>query len=187
MVKFDIEVINQGNLPVRNVRVIDYIPSGFTGSALASNFPTWTFGPTSATTILPITLQPGQNAFVSIYLQVQPTTNYSTGWDNYAEVYQFEDTVGNNVGNQDVDSTPDTMQNNDAGGQPYSPADNFVDGNGTGTPGDGAPSTDEDDQDPERIEIIDLALRKTLATAGPYAYGDLLQFNIEYLIKEMNQ
>ncbi|MEZ4909661.1 MAG: SdrD B-like domain-containing protein [Saprospiraceae bacterium] len=179
IVKFDIEVINQGNLPVRNVRVIDYIPSGFTGSAIASNFPTWTFGPTSATTIIPATLQPGQSTMVSIYLQVVPTTNAVSGWDNYAEVYQFEDTSGNNVGNDDVDSTPDTTPTNDPGGQPYSPADDFVDGNGTGTPGDGAPSTDEDDHDPERIEIIDLALRKSLVTAGPYAYGDLLQFNIE--------
>ncbi|HMU05548.1 MAG TPA: DUF11 domain-containing protein, partial [Saprospiraceae bacterium] len=179
IVKFDIQVLNQGNLPVRNVRVIDYIPTGFTGVALGANFPTWTFGPTSATTTIPATLQPGQSTSVSIYLQVQPTTNFATGWDNYAEVYQFEDTSGNNVGNEDVDSSPDTNNSNDAGGQPYSPADNFVDGNGTGTPGDGASSTDEDDHDPERIEIIDLALRKTLVTAGPYAYGDLLQFNIE--------
>ena len=179
IVKFDIEVLNQGNLPVRNPKVIDYIPAGFTGSALAANFPTWTFGPTSATTTLALTLQPGQSTTVSIYLQVVPTTNAATGWDNYAEVYQFEDTSGNNVGNQDVDSTPDTTPTNDPGGQPYSPADDFVDGNGIGTPGDGAASTDEDDHDPERIEIIDLALRKTLVTAGPYAYGDLLQFNIE--------
>ncbi|MBK9565291.1 MAG: DUF11 domain-containing protein [Saprospiraceae bacterium] len=179
IVKFDIQVLNQGNLPVRNVRVNDYIPTGFTGSALGANFPTWTFGPNSATTIIPATLQPGQSTSVSIYLQVQPTTNFVTGWDNYAEVYQFEDLSGNNVGNQDVDSDPDTNPTNDPGGQPNSPADNFVDGNGTGTPGDGASSTDEDDHDPERIEIIDLALRKTLVTAGPYAYGDLLQFNIE--------
>jgi uncharacterized repeat protein (TIGR01451 family) len=179
VVKFDIEVLNQGNLPVRNVRVVDYIPTGFTGSALGANFPTWTFGPNSATTTIPLTLQPGQSTTVSIYLQVQPTTNFTTGWDNYAEVYQFEDLSGNNVGNQDVDSDPDTSPTNDPGGQPDSPADDFVDGNGTGTPGDGAPSTDEDDHDPERIEIIDLALRKTLVTAGPYAYGDLLQFNIE--------
>ncbi|HLO55671.1 MAG TPA: SdrD B-like domain-containing protein, partial [Saprospiraceae bacterium] len=179
IVKFDIQVLNQGNLPVRNVRVIDYIPTGFTGVALGANFPTWTFGPNSATTTIPATLQPGQSTSVSIYLQVQPTTNFATGWDNYSEVYQFEDTSGNNVGNEDVDSSPDTNNSNDAGGQPYSPADNFVDGNGTGTPGDGASSTDEDDHDPERIEIIDLALRKTLVTGGPYAYGDLLQFNIE--------
>ncbi|MBK8625479.1 MAG: hypothetical protein IPN86_07940 [Saprospiraceae bacterium] len=50
IVKFDIQVLNQGNLPVRNVRVNDYIPTGFTGSALGANFPTWTLD----RTVLPL-------------------------------------------------------------------------------------------------------------------------------------
>ncbi|HRQ28439.1 MAG TPA: SdrD B-like domain-containing protein [Saprospiraceae bacterium] len=179
IVKFDIEVFNQSNLPVRNIRVIDYIPSGFTGNSIAQNFPTWSFGPNGAVTTLQTTLNPGQSTVVSIYLQVIPTNEFSTGWDNYAEIYRFEDLAGNNVGNQDIDSSPDTNENNDGGGQPYSPADNFVMGDGTGVPGDGVALTDEDDHDPERIEIIDLALRKVLITDGPYAYNDLLHFEIE--------
>jgi len=179
IVKFDIEVFNQSNLPVRNIRIIDYIPSGFTGNSIAQNFPTWSFGPNGAVTTLQTTLNPGQSTVVSIYLHVIPTTEFSTGWDNYAEIYRFEDLAGNNVGNQDIDSTPDTNDDNDGGGQPYSPADNFVMGDGTGVPGDGVALTDEDDHDPERIEIIDLALRKVLITDGPYAYGDLLHFEIE--------
>lgn len=40
---------------------------------------------------------------------------------------------------------------------------------------------DEDDHDPETIPIYDLALAKTLATEGPYNYGDLLTFEIEVI------
>ncbi|MBK8627118.1 MAG: DUF11 domain-containing protein [Saprospiraceae bacterium] len=180
IVKFDIDVLNQGNLPVRNINVVDYLPSGFSYVG-PQNFPRWNYDQFShfAITNVNQTLQPGQSRRVSIFLRIRPTTEFAFGWDNYSEVYSFEDLDGNEVSELDVDSTPDAIIDNDAGGQPYSPADNFVDGNGTGTPGDGAASTDEDDHDPERIEIIDLALRKTLVTAGPYAYGDLLQFNIE--------
>ena len=37
----------------------------------------------------------------------------------------------------------------------------------------------EDDDDNEVIEIFDLALRKRLLTTAPYAYGQLLTFEIE--------
>ena len=179
VVKFDIEVINQGNFAIRNVKVADYIPSGFKYRG-AENFGVWTFDPFSgnATTTLAATILPGQSAFVSIYLEVQPTTNYTTGWDNRAEIYSFEDTAGNNASTMDIDSDADPNPNNDAGGEPEGPSDDYVGGDGTGPVGGGPATGDEDDADPERIEIFDLALRKELVTAGPYKYGQLLEFNI---------
>jgi uncharacterized repeat protein (TIGR01451 family) len=179
VVKFDITVYNQGNFPVRNVKVADYIPAGFKYRG-AENFGVWTFDAFSgnATTTIPTTLLPGQSTVVSIYLEVQPTTNYVTGWDNRAEIYSFEDTAGNNASTMDIDSSPDTNPNNDAGGEPEGPSDDYVDGDGHGPIGGGPATGDEDDADPERIEIFDLALRKQLVTAGPYSYGDLLEFNI---------
>lgn len=39
-----------------------------------------------------------------------------------------------------------TKSNNDAGGAPNTPADNHLNGNGTGTAGDGVAATDEDDE-----------------------------------------
>ena len=179
VVKFDIAVINQGNFPVRNIKVADYIPAGFKYRG-AENFGVWTYDAFSgnATTTVATTLLPGQSTSVSIYLEVQPTTNYVTGWDNRAEIYSFEDTNGNNVSSMDIDSSPDTNPNNDAGGEPEGPSDDYTGGDGNGPIGGGPASGDEDDADPERIEIFDLALRKELVTAGPYAYGDLLEYNI---------
>jgi hypothetical protein len=38
----------------------------------------------------------------------------------------FEDENGVSIGNQDIDSDPDNNNTNDAGGQPESPADDYV-------------------------------------------------------------
>ncbi|MBL0100667.1 MAG: DUF11 domain-containing protein [Saprospiraceae bacterium] len=180
IVKFDLTVYNQGNFPIRNVDVVDYIPAGFAYVG-AQNFPLWTYDPLSGNAIATVTqtLQPGQSTVISIYLRVQPTTNYVTGWDNRAEIYSFEDTSGNDVSSMDIDSTPDATPGNDAGGEPEGPTDDYTDGDGSG-PVNGGPATgDEDDADPERIEIFDLALKKELLTAGPYEYGQKLTFNIK--------
>jgi uncharacterized repeat protein (TIGR01451 family) len=65
-----------------------------------------------------------------------------------------------------------------AGGQADSPADDFINGNGTGTPGSGVAATDEDDHDPELVPVFDLALTKVLNTAAPYTYGQTHNFTI---------
>ena len=87
----------------------------------------------------------------------------------------------------DVDSTPDAVNGNDAGGSPTTPSDDVLLGDGTGVPGDAIPATDEDDHDPEQItvEIFDLALIKTVnantpGTVGPGTFdpGDLVTFDI---------
>jgi uncharacterized repeat protein (TIGR01451 family) len=180
VVKFDIAVFNQGNFPVRNIKVADYIPSGFKFRG-TENFGVWTYDALSgnATTTIAQTLLPGQSTTVPIYLEVQPiTSNFATGWTNRAEIYSFEDTSGNNVSSMDIDSNPDANPNNDPGGEPDGPSDDYVGGDGTGPIGGGPASTDEDDADPERIEIFDLALRKEVVTPGPYHYGNLIEFNI---------
>src|SRR5690606_18907806 len=52
---------------------------------------------------------------------------------------------------EDIDGEFDQDKNNDPGGRPDSPADNYVDGDGSGTPGDGNRNTDEDNSDPAKI------------------------------------
>ncbi|MBK8627112.1 MAG: DUF11 domain-containing protein [Saprospiraceae bacterium] len=78
----------------------------------------------------------------------------------------------------DIDSDADGLNGNDAGGQAESAADDFINGNGTGTPGDGVAATDEDDHDPELVPVFDLALTKVLNTAAPYTYGQTHNFTI---------
>ena len=85
-----------------------------------------------------------------------------------------------------MDSTPDTNENNDAGGFADSPSDNSINGDGTGAPNDTDPLTDEDDADPAQITIVqnyDLALAKIVDTAGPFAAGN----NVSYTITVTNE
>jgi uncharacterized repeat protein (TIGR01451 family) len=101
--------------------------------------------------------------------------------DDYAEISGAD----NVLGLDDIDSTPDDIEDNDAGGQPETPADDMLGGDGTGIPGDGVAGTDEDDHDPARImvgQIFDLALVKTIntvATPGPYVPGGQITYQIE--------
>src|SRR5690606_21454554 len=68
---------------------------------------------------------------------------------NVAEISAAQDTTG--ADREDIDGVFDQIKDNDAGGQPDSPADNYVDGDGTGSPGDGVAATDEDNSDPAKI------------------------------------
>ncbi|MBL0051837.1 MAG: DUF11 domain-containing protein [Bacteroidetes bacterium] len=158
-VTFNITVYNQGNLDGTNIQVTDYIPTG-----MSLNDANWTAVGSTATLNTPIaSLLSGDSTTVSITLQID--ANFAgTELVNYAEI----SAATNAMGVPDEDSSPDDNNTNDAGGQPDSPADNTVTGNGTGTPGDDVASTDEDDHDPAliNVEIFDLALTKVLTTTG---------------------
>ena len=118
----------------------------------------------------------------TLFLTAQAGDGTSEAWTNVSEVSSFEDTNGNSSLTDptiaDSDSTPDDDPENDAGGNPDTPSDDVVDGDGTGTPGDEDPATDEDDSDPALLEIADLALIKTTADMGPFSYGDIVTFDI---------
>ncbi len=156
-VVFDIEVVNQGNQTVTDIDVIDYIPCGFT---YGTN-PTWTFDAATNTAITTVAgpLAPGASTTVSIELLLAACTD-DDAWLNFAEIESFEDAAGNPQ--DDVDSDPDGTNTDPVGG------DNVVDGS----------NGDEDDHDPEEIEIFDLALLKDLTTGGVIEIGDIVSFDI---------
>jgi len=79
----------------------------------------------------------------------------------------------------DKDSTPDAIDDNDAGGLVDSPADDAILGNGSGTPNSGDPATDEDDSDPENVPVFDLALTKITNVVTPVKLGETVPFTIE--------
>ena len=183
LVTFTITVINQGSVDADAVTITDYLPSGFSFPAgNATNTANgWSLVGGNPTTTLPATLDAagGANDTVQIPLVLQVTNTAAAGTSvNYAEI-SGDDGV-------DVDSVPDTT-NSDPGGQPGSPADDHVDGDGTGVPGDGVPATDEDDHDPAEVtvEIYDLALRKVYtsddhngANDGIVQPGSLVTFTV---------
>ena len=175
-VTFKITVTNQGSLDADNVEVTNYIPDG-----LQLSDPAWNGGAGAATYIVDQTIPAGGGmAMFTITFMVE---NDFQGIElvDYAEISGYD----NGLGLTDFDSPTDNDNTNDAGGEPESPADNYIDGDGTGAVGDGVAATDEDDHDPVRIEIIqtfDLALRKTLnidETTLPLYPGDDVVFDIE--------
>lgn len=159
-VTFTISVFNQSNTIAAEINLIDYIPDGFE----LADMDWMDLGNQTATFAIPGTLLPDVTmpAVVDITLRV---TDAAVAGDtaNFAEILSFMDDQGNMV--LDIDSTPDGIDDNDAGGLPGSPADDEIGGNGSGMIGDGDPVGDEDDHDPALVfvEVFDLSLQKDLA------------------------
>ena len=170
---FNIEVFNQGNEDATNITVIDAIPCGFTfdGGAAANAGWTYNLSTNTVTSTITTVLAPGGSEVLQLELTLVPCSSPGA-FTNYAEISQADDTNPLTTGLPvDVDSTPDSDLTNDVGGTPNDPAeDNNISDDGT---------IDEDDHDPEELPIFDLALRKTIANAGPYNIGQTATFEIE--------
>ncbi|MBK8443029.1 MAG: hypothetical protein IPL35_06275 [Sphingobacteriales bacterium] len=154
----DITISNQGDLDAANVTISDYIPAGF---SLADA--DWTsVSASQASLAVPGTIAAGATMTVQITLQYDAIVTSAV---NFAEISAATDANGNPV--TDVDSTPDSTNGNDAGGNPESPSDDSINGDGSRYVGDSVAATDEDDHDPALIPLVtpgfDLALSKSLA------------------------
>ncbi len=158
LVSFNIRVLNQWNVTANNIIVRDYIPTWLSYVSSAAPL-VW-----SATAT---TLDMNFGSVAAGASKVRRVTFRIDTW--------FSGTIRNDAeisGSDwdDIDSTADTTNGND---------DEVNDevNNGGG---------DEDDHDYEDITVIevnndvyDLALRKTLNTAGPFQAGDYVSFDIE--------
>ena len=150
-VPFNLVVHNDGDMPIANVDVIDYVPPGFTFDNANPNG--WVPHPTVAngyTTTVAGPIAPGSSATTTINLIAQPSNNQDD-WINAAEVFAYEDGSGNQVEDQEIDGALDIINGNDAG---------------------------DDDYSTSEIRIYDLALTKELLTAPPYKYFDTLTFRL---------
>lgn len=127
---------------------------------------------------------PGDSIEVCIYTTLAHVPGSPTAADftNYSEISYARDTNGVDQSANDIDSPLNNNPNDNAGGQPKSAADDYLNGNGTGTIGDGIAATDQDNHDPAMLDVFDLALKKTIDTSsiasGTYGVGDTIQFNI---------
>ena len=181
-IEFMITVYNQGNVPATNVEVTDFMPDGF-GYVAANDAAGWVFDPAlmTATTTITDVIAPGESTSLSYFVTIM-MSNMGDAFQNQAEISAAEDENGNSTVDGtlvDADSTPDAINGNDAGGEPGTDSDNEVDGDGTGVPGDGVADTDEDDSDPALIQVIDVALTKTIVDGqAPFAYGTPVDFEI---------
>ncbi|MEM7130360.1 MAG: SdrD B-like domain-containing protein [Chloroflexota bacterium] len=174
-VLFRMTVTNQGDVPAYDIRVTDYNPEGIVAD---DSHPSYNIDNGWVTenmllnhNVLPGPLNPGESTTIDIILRsVGPNSLlYPAGGivgvqTNWAEISSASNLPGGPPV-VDEDSTPDDDVTNDAGGQPGSAADDYVDGNGTGAIGDGVDTTDEDDHDPAQVTVqntFDLAIIKYL-------------------------
>jgi len=140
-VVFQIEVTNQGTVPLSNISIIDYIPAGL---SLAD--PNWTAVGTNAVTTLQGALAPSMSIVVNITLSSLPT-NLTVPLRNAAEIVQAERPNGTLV-SIDVDGIFDNLENND--GTPVNDAINDA--------------NDQDDHDIE--DVIVEPFESCLGVAG---------------------
>ncbi|HMR90622.1 MAG TPA: hypothetical protein PKD51_20820, partial [Saprospiraceae bacterium] len=172
-VNYQIQVLNQGIIPLNNIEITDYTPSCFTLSdanwtTVGSGFAVRTLSVANGFLTQP--LAPGASVFVPISFTVGACSGIVTNW---AEVSQFTGPNGENL--EDIDSTPDDELNNDT----------YITNNSVS--GNGKLGGDEDDHDPEQIlvttfeDVFDLALTKKLAPgqSAQVAAGDVVVFRIE--------
>ena len=181
---FEIEVYNQGNVPAYNIEITDYLPSDMNFPAgnptnMANN---WALVNGNPTTTIAGPIAPGASTIVGIVLQV--STSF-TGDEivNFAEISAADDdTDGTNAPPTDIDSTPDVIDTNDAGGAADTASDDALNGDGTGAPNDTDPLTDEDDADPATVQVeqtFDLMLTKNVSLgSGPFEVGDNVGFTL---------
>ena len=167
-ITFDFTVYNQGNIPSTNIEITEQTPCGYAFDSSLN--PDWLpLTDNTATTIIADTLQGGDSTIVSVNFIVEPCDEaVDNAWKNTGEISGSEDDEGNDTTDDDIDSDADDDPSNDG-----DMSDNDTDGE----------NGDEDDSDFELIEIFDLAQKKTIVTAGPYAWGD----TIEYAITVYNQ
>ena len=161
VVTFDIKVYNQGNSDIYNITLNDALPCGF--KYLLSNDSNWSYDAASLTanTTLNGLLAAGDSAIVSIDLEIVECHD-AEAYLNIAEIQSFENQDGDDISDADIDSNADGDTSNDV------ISDNTIDNT----------DNDEDDHDPEKIDIFDLAQIKKIITPMPYAYGDLLEYSI---------
>ncbi len=149
-VNFTITVFNQGGIGATNILVIDYLPTHL--SFMSSNNSGWTNFGAGPTWFIP-SLAPGASISKNIKLKVNANAPLIT-IKNFAEITAADDNDPDTSDPPlDIDSNPNAFQFDDPGGQPNTPANDVITGNGTGAPGSSDPATDEDDHDGAAIEI----------------------------------
>ena len=167
-IEFKITISNQGTLTADTINIVEYLPAGLSLSINDSNG--WSVLNDSTLSIL---LTPGSglplgglapDSMQMLFLVLSSAPDISL--DSlvvYAEISEDGEEI-------DGDSTPDSDDTNDPGGEPNGPTDDVVD-NSNG---------DEDDHDPAVVyfEHFDLALVKGLETLGQINPGDTVSFNI---------
>ncbi|MBK8625464.1 MAG: DUF11 domain-containing protein [Saprospiraceae bacterium] len=166
-VTFTTTICNQGTIDAASYQITNYLnstldfdPSINTGWLISSDLTRLTYDENKV-------LLPGECRDYKLYGRVKEGITASK-IENYAEISR--NACSNLTSNDDFDSTPDNISDNDKGGQPNTANDNKMDDHG---------DTDEDDHDPATVNLFlyDLSLTKTIKTRRASA-GDEIIFDL---------
>ena len=161
---FMVTIYNQGGVSASSVTITDYLPDGYTFDEDAN--PGWEIVGSFLTTKITQKILPGTN--VSRTLKLLVNSSQAANYANVAEISEALNLVGEQA--HDVDSTPDAIELNDNGGEPFTSTDDQINDSG---------DIDEDDHDPAMPVIFDLAVRIKLADDKYYYGNDVVKFDIE--------
>ncbi|MFT6336346.1 MAG: putative repeat protein (TIGR01451 family) [Halioglobus sp.] len=161
---FMMTVYNQGGVSASSVTITDYLPNGYTFDQ--DDNPGWDIDGNTLITKITQKILPGTN--VSRTLRLLVNSSQAANYTNVAEISEALNLAGEKA--HDVDSTPDTIEMNDNGGEPFTSTDNQINDSG---------DIDEDDHDPATPAIFDLAIRIKLADNKYYYGSDIVKFDIE--------
>jgi len=153
-VKFKITVFNQSLGSVDSLEITDYVPSGFTFDETLAGNELWSTDGDNASAVLPSGLAPGVKDSICIYLILEKS-NDPLEWVNVAEI---SSAWSNGELVEDCDSELNNDPEDNGGSEINTPADDYIDGDGTATEQGGDPATDQDNVDPATVPICDLAL-----------------------------
>ncbi|MDX1684926.1 MAG: SdrD B-like domain-containing protein, partial [Saprospiraceae bacterium] len=168
-IEFEIEVFNQGQIPATEIEIVDYLPQGLTLSANDNNG--WSLVQQGVISTIPGMVNPGESITKSILLEV--TGDAQPGQViNFAEISAARDDQGQDMSAFDFDSSPDKEVDNDIGGEPNGPTDNVYNDNGL---------IDEDDHDPAKLQIYDLALIKSVDKVNVTSTDEDITFHFEII------
>jgi uncharacterized repeat protein (TIGR01451 family)/gliding motility-associated-like protein len=163
LVRYKIEVFNQGELDASFVKVADIVPPGLILTDI-----NWSQNGDTLMYIPNISLAKNTSTSIYVSFKVAPNTPGGTIRNN-AEIASAKGPSGEDV--IDIDSNPDKNPLNDG---PQSK--DVIDENGK-------LGGDEDDSDYAEVIVInprfDLAINKVVATAGPYSLGQKITYNIQ--------
>ena len=168
-ITYDITVFNQGCVTVKDIQIVDYIPSGFVLSDKANG---WAVTANKAYYAISSTLAPGSSMTIPVILKNTGDVDYHL-LNNYAEISRMSTVDGTDISQFDYDSRADDEQNNDAGGIIGTLTDDLITDHG---------QIDEDDQDVATVPVVDLALVKRIVSPHSlYRAGDIVDFEIDVM------
>lgn len=164
IIDFEITVYNQGDRIATEFGIVDYMTPAYTFDATLNEG--WVEENGMLRKTVTENLLAGQTHTESLRLTFVGSDNIED-FTNYAEISYARDINGEMA--TDIDSQYDSNKYNDNGGEADGPTDGLITDDGT---------IDEDDHDPARLQVLDLALKNVIRDERLYDIDEYAVFDM---------